>query len=37
VKAGDPPGRGAMHYGNQNVDVAYAPFMIGIVGHWDPP
>jgi hypothetical protein len=37
VKAGDPPDRGAMHYGNQNVDVAYTPFMIGIVGHWDPP
>ncbi len=37
VKAGDPPDRGAMHYGNRDVDVAYTPFMIGILGHWDPP
>lgn len=37
VKPGDPPDRGAAHYGNSNVDVAYTPFMIGIVGHWDPP
>ena len=37
LKPGDPPDRGAMHFGNANVDVGFTPFMIGIVGHWDPP
>jgi hypothetical protein len=32
-----PPDRGAMHFGANGVDVAFTPFMIGIVGHWDPP
>lgn len=30
---GDPPDYGALHYGN----VSFSPFMIGILGHWDPP
>jgi hypothetical protein len=37
VKPGDTPDRGSMHYGNSNVDVAYTPFFIGVIGHWDPP
>ena len=37
VKPGDPPDRGAVHFGNRDADVAFTPFMIGIVGHWDPP
>jgi hypothetical protein len=37
VKPGDPPDRGAIHFGNRDVDASFTPFMIGIVGHWDPP
>jgi hypothetical protein len=37
IQPGDPPDRGALHYGNRDVDVGFTPFMIGIVGHWDPP
>jgi hypothetical protein len=37
VKPGDQPDRGSLHYGNRNVDVAYTPFFVGIIGHWDPP
>jgi hypothetical protein len=37
VKPGDPPDRGAVHFGNRDVDASFTPFMIGIVGHWDPP
>jgi len=37
VKPGDPPDRGALHFGNRDYDVGFTPFMIGIVGHWDPP
>ena len=33
MKPGDPPDYGALHYGN----VSFSPFMIGILGHWDPP
>jgi hypothetical protein len=32
-----PPDRGAIHFGGNGVDMAFTPFMIGIVGHWDPP
>ena len=32
-----PPDRGALHYDANGVDVAFTPFMIGILGHWDPP
>lgn len=34
---GGPPDYGAAHYGVGNYDVAFTPFMLGIVGHWDPP
>jgi hypothetical protein len=34
---GDPPDRGALHRPSGNVDIAFTPFMIGILGHWDPP
>ncbi|HLV89152.1 MAG TPA: hypothetical protein VKV39_19370 [Candidatus Sulfotelmatobacter sp.] len=37
LKPGDPPDRGAIHFGNRDVDVGFTPFMIGIIGHWDPP
>jgi hypothetical protein len=37
IKPGDPPDRGAIHGGNQKFDMAFTPFMIGILGHWDPP
>jgi hypothetical protein len=37
IKPGDPPDRGATHFGNRDFDVGFTPFMIGIVGHWDPP
>ena len=37
IKPGDPPDRGAMHFGNRDFDVGFTPFTIGIVGHWDPP
>jgi len=37
VKPGDPPDRGAVHFGNRDFDVGFTPFTIGIVGHWDPP
>jgi hypothetical protein len=37
VKPGDPTDRGATHFGNRDFDVGFTPFMIGIVGHWDPP
>jgi hypothetical protein len=33
MKPGDPPDYGSQHYGN----VSFSPFMIGILGHWDPP
>lgn len=36
-KPDDPPDRGAIHLGNRDVDMAFTPFMIGILGHWDPP
>ena len=34
---GDPPDRGAFHRQSGPVDIAFTPFMIGILGHWDPP
>jgi len=34
---GGPPDYGGIHTGNRDVDVAWTPFMIGILGHWDPP
>jgi hypothetical protein len=37
IKPGDPADRGATHFGNRDFDVGFTPFMIGIVGHWDPP
>jgi hypothetical protein len=37
LKPGDPPDRGALHGGNQKFDMAFTPFTIGILGHWDPP
>jgi hypothetical protein len=37
VKPGDPPDRGAFHFGNSNIDMSFTPFAIGILGHWDPP
>jgi hypothetical protein len=37
IKPGDPPDRGAFHFGNRDVDMAFTPFSIGILGHWDPP
>jgi hypothetical protein len=37
IRPGDPPDRGAIHFGNRDFDVGFTPFMIGIVGHWDPP
>ena len=33
IRPGDPPDYGSMHFGN----VSFSPFMIGILGHWDPP
>jgi len=37
LKPGDPPDRGAFHFGGRGVDMAFTPFSIGILGHWDPP
>ncbi len=37
IRPGDPPDHGAMHFGNRDFDVSFTPFMVGIVGHWDPP
>jgi hypothetical protein len=37
IKPGDTPDPGARHFGNSNVDLAFTPFTIGILGHWDPP
>jgi hypothetical protein len=37
IKPGIRPDRGAMQFGNRGFDVGFTPFMISIVGHWDPP
>jgi hypothetical protein len=37
AKPGDPADRGAYHFGDRNIDMAFTPFSIGILGHWDPP
>ena len=37
VRPADPTDRGATHFGNRDFDVGFTPFMIGVVGHWDPP
>ena len=32
ARAGDPPDRGAFHFGNRNIDMSFTPFSIGIFG-----
>ena len=36
-KPGDPPDLGAFHFAKDNLDMAFTPFTIGLLGHWDPP
>jgi hypothetical protein len=37
AKPGEPADRGAYHFRDRNIDMAFTPFSIGILGHWDPP
>ena len=34
-KPGDPPDLGAFHFAKDNLDMAFTPFTIGLLGHWD--